>query len=190
MYGHMKNIFKLLSVALLCGAQTCSAQDNPEPVVKEYESCCGTEPVEFAFEKKQVYVPNAFSPNKDGVNDYFVPYVNDVVTDIWGFSIYSATGDTLLYQIPYFNSKIEIRNYGWNGLRPDGTAYKGLFRYKMRIDDRNANKHIVEGAACAIICGPEAKIFQSKQGCFYPIQAGEQGKLSKDKANEEKVCFQ
>jgi hypothetical protein len=186
----MKTLLNLFFIVMLGAAHSCSAQETPQVVSKDYEACCGTEPVEFTYDKKQVYVPNVFSPNKDGLNDYFAPFVNDVVTDIWGFSVYSAKGDTLLYQVPYFNTKMEINKYGWNGLRADGTAYKGLFHYKMRVDDIDANKHIVEGSACAVVCGPDAKVFQSKQGCFYPLQAGPEGKLIKDKANEEKICFQ
>ncbi|MDR6807511.1 hypothetical protein J2Y45_004711 [Dyadobacter sp. BE34] len=164
-------------------------QSNAKTSFEGYESCCGTQPVEFSYEKKRIYVPNVFTPNKDGVNDYFFPVVNDVVTDIWGFAIYSAEGDTMLYQKSYFNSKMPVQEYGWDGLRPDGSRYKGAFRYKMRVDDVRAKKDIVEGRACAIICGSEAEIFRTKSGCYFPVQAGQDGTLDKSVANGETNCF-
>ena len=184
------NIFTTLVFYLVIALSACTAQDPAIPLAKEYSSCCGTEHVELTFEKKQLFIPNAFIPTRDKENNFFAPYINDVITDVWGFSVYSAEGDTLLYQIPYFNSKMKIEEYGWNGLRPDGSTYKGLFRYKMRIDDREANKHIVEGKACAIVCGDDAKQLQSKVSCYFPIQAGEQGKLNREKTKESvKFCL-
>lgn len=183
----MKSSILLL---LLFGAVGTSLnQSGRKPVSEEYESCCGTQPVEFSYEKKRIYVPNVFTPNKDGVNDYFYPVVNDVVTDIWGFAVYSVEGDTMLYQKPYCNSKMPVQEYGWDGLRPDGSRYKGRFRYKMRVDDRWANKHIVEDYACAIICGSGTEVFRTKSGCYFPVQAGKEGTLDKSVANGETDCF-
>ncbi len=185
----MKNTLTLFILFLICSAQVCSSQDDPKVISQEYESCCGTQPVEFSYEKKRIYVPNVFTPNKDGVNDYFFPVVNDVVTDVWGFAVYTTEGDTMLYQKPYFNSKMPVQEYGWDGLRPDGSRYKGAFRYKMRVDDMLANKHIVEGRACAVICGSGSEVFQTKSGCYFPVQAGREGTLDTSIAHGETDCF-
>jgi len=187
----MKAIATILTVGLAAVSLSCYSQAGPEPKAEAYQSCCGTQPVEFSFEDKRVFVPNAFTPNGDKVNDYFAPFVNETISDVWGFAIYSAEGDTLLYLREHFFPNTEkVHEHGWNGLRPDGTPYKGLFRYRMRVDDKIARKFIVEGVACAIVCGKEAQVFQSKEGCFYPSQAGKEGTLEKEKASEEKICFQ
>lgn len=185
----MTNILKSITIlVIVASSQNCFSQKDHNPD-NEYESCCGTQPVEFSHDKKKVFVPNVFTPNGDGVNDYFTPFVNETVTDIWWLSIYSAKGDTLLYQTLYLDPKSDSRTKGWNGLRPDGTPYKGLFLYQMRIDDREANKHIIEGSGCVILCDPKTKIFKTKDGCFYPSQSAGQGKLDKSKNNQEKGCF-
>lgn len=187
----MKSIATILTIGMAGISLSCYSQEKPEPVVEAYKSCCGTQPVEFSFEDKRVYVPNVFTPNADKVNDYFVPYVNETISDVWGFAIYSAEGDTLLYlKEHFFPNPEKVNENGWDGLRPDGTVYKGLFRYRMRVDDKVARKYIVEGFACAIVCGKDAQVFQSKEGCFYPSQAGSEGKLARDKMSDEKVCFQ
>ena len=178
-------IFTLLILSL-CLPKFCTAQEKP--VANDYTSCCGTQPVEFAYEKQKIYVPNVFTPNGDGINDYFMPYINEEVGAVWGFTIYSAKGDTILYQREYFNYSKEEQNYAWNGLRRDGSQYAGLFKYEMRVDDKKANKHLVTGYACAIVCGPDTKIFKTKEGCFYPSQANK-GSIDKSIASKEKDCF-
>ncbi len=184
------NILKYSAFVLITTSMTCSAQKELAPLSKEYQSCCGTQPVEFALEEKKVYMPNVFTPNNDGVNDYFSPFFNEVVTAVWGFTIYSAKGDTIIYQKPFLSSKMDVKEYGWDGNREDGTPYTGLFRFKMRVDDRYANKHIVEGFACAIRCEAGTAVLKTKEGCYYPSQASKGGTLSKSQPNREKDCLQ
>jgi hypothetical protein len=184
----MKNIISLLLLAIICSAQTCSSQDEPNVVSKEYESCCGTKPVEFTSGKAYAYVPNVFTPNGDNVNDVFMPYVNEEVLEVRAFTILSAAGDTILFQRPSFNYK-DIKEYAWNGIRSDGSRYTGIFNYKMQILNSERVLKIVEGQACVIQCGTDAKVFKSKDGCFYPAQAGKNGILDKSISIAEKDCF-
>lgn len=184
----MKNIIHLLLILVLCSSQTCSSQSDPTTTSKEYESCCGTQPVEFTFGKSNIYVPNVFTPNGDKINDSFMPYVNaDDLTIRW-FTILSAEGDTVLFQRKDFNYD-QLDQYAWNGTRPDGSLYKGLFKYGMSIFSNDKQLKIVEGQACVIRCDPESKIFKTKSGCYYPSQAGKNGTLDKSIAISEKDCF-
>ncbi|MFQ5584854.1 MAG: gliding motility-associated C-terminal domain-containing protein, partial [Calditrichia bacterium] len=76
---------------------------------------CGTtgDAIAITFEKcGAVYLPNVFSPNGDGVNDYFFvqasPQVERVISlkifDRWGGLIFEAT-----------NFTPNDRGYGWDG---------------------------------------------------------------------------
>ncbi len=187
----LKRIYVLLFGGLLLSCQGLAQKGPDKPVSAEYQACCGVQPVEFTFAKKQIYVPNVFTPNGDGVNDYFMPYINQEVASVWGFTILSAKGDTVLYLMPYFDYSTEkdITRYAWNGRRQDGSLYKGLFKYRMRVDDKLANKDVIEGTACALLCGPEVKVFQTKEGCFFPVQAGLEGKKAFAQTNQETGCF-
>jgi hypothetical protein len=184
----MKNIVIVFLLLVFCNAHICFAQKDPVEVSQEYESCCGTQPVEFTLGKASVYVPNVFTPNGDDTNDVFMPHINKEVGEVWAFVIRSAVGDTLLFQRANINYK-DLKEYAWNGTRQDGSRYKGLFNYSMQIINRDKQLRFVEGQACVIQCGPDAKVFKSKAGCYFSLQAGVNGNLDKALSNVEKDCF-
>ncbi|HHJ49691.1 MAG TPA: gliding motility-associated C-terminal domain-containing protein, partial [Phaeodactylibacter sp.] len=80
---------------------------------------------------RPVYIPNAFSPNGDGINDYFTAFGGAVATSIVKFQVYSRWGD-LLFQtgsIPLNNEKL-----GWDGRAADGRPLKpGVYAYVIEI---------------------------------------------------------
>ncbi len=80
---------------------------------------------------RPVYIPNAFSPNGDGINDYFTAFGGAVATSIVKFQVYSRWGD-LLFQtgdIPLNNEKL-----GWDGRSADGRPLKpGVYAYVIEI---------------------------------------------------------
>ena len=126
----MKNTLILFIFLLISSAQTCAAQDAPKVAAQEYESCCGTQPVEFSYEKKRIYVPNVFTPNRDGVNDYFFPRqllgksigaFSMQVFNRWGEKVYETT-DPL---------------NGWDGTYHGKEVNAGVFVYFMTATFEN-----------------------------------------------------
>ncbi len=76
-----------------------------------------------------LFIPNVFSPNADGLNDEFiVQYTGDQpftcsVFDRWGGKQWSATNKTA----------------GWNGENENGPVPDGVYYYTLRIGDREFN---------------------------------------------------
>jgi hypothetical protein len=181
----------LLSMACL---QSCTAQNNgpKEPALpKEYEACCGVQPVDFKLGKHSIYVPNVFTPNNDGVNDYFYPFVSPEIGEVQGFTVFSAVGDTVLFQRPTLVYD-KLESFAWNGLRNNGSAYRGRFKYGMRIVSKDGLLRFVEGEACSILCEPGTKELKVKKNCFYPSQAGKDNKagmLDSTLDNKENDCL-
>lgn len=177
----------LTTLGLALSLSGCS-QETPDPVTSEtYEACCGAEPVEYTFGDARMYVPNVFTPNGDGVNDLFYPFVNDSVLAIDVFLIYTPVGDTLMFDRPGFDYN-NLGSYAWNGRRYDGSQHKGPFKYFVSFILKDG-LHEVEGRACSIVCGPEAAVFQTKEGCFYPVQSSAGGILNPTAPNFESDCF-
>ena len=77
-------------------------------------------PVEdnFAF-----FVPNSFTPNNDGVNEVFLPRVNDVVN--YEFIIYSRDGELIFYSTN--------PEEGWDGTFGEKPAPQGVYVWKINF---------------------------------------------------------
>jgi hypothetical protein len=175
-----------LSVVFCMYLQSCTAQETITS--SDYEACCGSKSVERTIGRGNTYVPNVFTPNGDGTNDHFRPFVSEGL-EAQAFTIYSAVGDTILYTRSYFGSTDTKTNLGWDGFRKDGTAYKGIFKYGIAIYAENNIREEITGEACCVRCEPSATILKSKDGCFYPIQADNKGHLDKSIAASERECF-
>jgi gliding motility-associated-like protein len=100
--------------------------------------CVYTHIITLTIEKGySLVMPNAFTPNKDGLNEYFTPVfigLSDMRLDIydtWGSLIYSETGDDL---------------QGWNGMIKETEAENGNYYYKFSAKTFYGELKIEEGA--------------------------------------------
>ncbi|MFT6845590.1 MAG: gliding motility-associated-like protein, partial [Flavobacteriales bacterium] len=68
-----------------------------------------------------IYVPNAFSPNGDGLNDVFTPVINGLtensyrlkVFNRWGEEIFKSDDITLGWDGTFKNEKCPPESYSW-----------------------------------------------------------------------------
>jgi len=188
----MKIILNLAFIMLFTTG--CEKVDNNlhqhKESVKEYESCCGTEPSVLESGKTYVYIPNVFTPNGDGKNDIFHPFVNNNITRIGYFEVFveTDTSTILLYQVTNVSID-EVKKKGWNGLDKEGKPHKGYFTYSIYFHTRDKGAFILKGAACAVLCGEDSAIFKNREGCFYPEQVDSDGVFNKSIKNSETDCF-
>ncbi len=91
--------------------------------------------------KENYFIPNSFSPNDDGINDYFTVYThNDLkisylrIFDRWGEMIFEANNITT-------NDDIK----GWNGKFRGRDAPRGTYTYDLKVSDAYQCVKLVKG---------------------------------------------
>lgn len=75
--------------------------------------CIATAQLDIIFiAKPDIYIPNTFSPNGDGLNDLFTLYSNDGVSSVLEMNIFDRWGEHI-YQAKNFNPNSAV--IGWDG---------------------------------------------------------------------------
>jgi len=75
-----------------------------------------------------IYMPNAFTPNGDGINDEFIPVLTFTPKEYY-FIIRSQWGNTIF--------ETEDPNVPWNGEFKGGMVNEGVFVYYLKVIDQN-----------------------------------------------------
>jgi gliding motility-associated-like protein len=70
-----------------------------------------------------LYIPNAFTPNGDGINDYFMPVLTSVVSV--DFSIFNRWGEEI-----YYSREIRPR---WDGTFNGILSPNDIYTYKIQV---------------------------------------------------------
>lgn len=97
-------------------------------------------------QEKAVYIPNVFSPNGDGINDFFTLYSDESVTirrmlifDRWGNRIFERN-----------NLAPNVEATGWDGTFRDRELSEGVYVYSIEIIDDMGNVDILQGSITLI----------------------------------------
>lgn len=93
-------------------------------------------------ESPRVFVPNAFSPNGDGVNDLLQVYSPGDVVKVLDFQVYSRWGELVFQQkdfLPNYSA------YAWDGYFRGQLMPNGVFVYKMEVLLVDGRREILSG---------------------------------------------
>lgn len=81
-------------------------------------------------EERSVYIPNAFTPNTDGLNEEFFVYASGWELESYSLKVFTRWGNMI------FESSDP--NKGWNGIGPGGQPCPmDIYVYVVRISDKN-----------------------------------------------------
>ncbi|HMG15062.1 MAG TPA: gliding motility-associated C-terminal domain-containing protein, partial [Saprospiraceae bacterium] len=102
-----------------------SCYDCPDPLASPYINttyilnvisptfCTYIDSINISIiQNRRVFVPNAFSPNGDGINDRLTVYAGPEVLKIKSFNIYSRWGEHIFEQNDFPPNAL---HYGWDG---------------------------------------------------------------------------
>ena len=95
------------------------------------DDCIGSSSVNFKIDKvRRIYVPTAFSPNGDGINDVLPIFGGPEVEKILGFSVYDRWGNKLMEEADFNPNNA---NFGWNGTFRDKVAAQGIYIWTAEV---------------------------------------------------------
>lgn len=94
------------------------------------------------LQKSAVWAPNVFSPNLDGVNDYFGIYVDGSVREVSTFQVFDRWGD-LCFRREHFLPFQEIE--GWDGVVRGKLLKPGVFTWIAEVEFLNGEKILYKG---------------------------------------------
>lgn len=93
--------------------------------------------------KSPIYVPTAFSPNADGVNDLFQIYAGPRVTNINTFMVFDRWGEMVYIEEDYTPNDIKI---GWDGNLDGEEMRPAVFVWFVEVELADGSIELLEGA--------------------------------------------
>ena len=91
---------------------------------------------------RRVFIPNAFSPNEDGSNDFFTVYADKAVVRVKSLRVFNR-GGSLVYEGFDFLPNNESK--GWNGKFRSEELDPGLFAYVAEIEFVDGRVEVYKG---------------------------------------------
>lgn len=96
------------------------------------DNCTASDSITIMVVKdRNVYVPNAFSPNNDGINDLLVIHAGPEANNVQSLRIFSRWGE-LIFEQSNFTPNSPI--HGWNGMYQDRLLDSGVYIWQAAID--------------------------------------------------------
>ena len=172
-----------LSVAVALIILVACKDDMAIPA--EYQGCCGTELVGFIVGSGKGYIPNAFSPNQDGLNDFFAIHGTPGVV-VQELSIKGRTGHTLFEGTDLTPNQPYMF---WDGRDQNDNFYRGRFSYEARVIGPTGDPKTISGTACSFLCGEGAIGTFMPSQCKWPSQVGSNGCYDSEIDSNESECF-
>ncbi|MEM7103842.1 MAG: gliding motility-associated C-terminal domain-containing protein, partial [Bacteroidota bacterium] len=121
-----------------------SCSDCPDPVatpldditytliVTDENGCTASDDIFISVDKdRDVYIPNAFTPNDDGINDVVIVYGNQGVAQVRIFRIYDRWGE-FVFEATNFDPNDPL--YGWNGTFKGKPMNPAVFVYYAEVE--------------------------------------------------------
>ncbi len=112
-------------------------------VLDELTACTETDIINIDVNKiRRVYIPNAFSPNDDGLNDIFTIYGGSDVVEVKMLRIFDRNG-ALVFEAENFQP--EDLNNGWDGRFLNEKVNSGVYVYFAEILFRDNETELFRG---------------------------------------------
>jgi len=107
------------------------------------DGCIDEDRISIVVKKDHpIYIPNAFSPNGDGINDYLNVYPGIGITQIKTFKIFTRWG-AQVYSMENFMPEYE--NEGWDGYFRGKPMSQGVYIYYLDVEYVDGTTEVIKG---------------------------------------------
>ncbi|MCF8239486.1 MAG: gliding motility-associated C-terminal domain-containing protein [Saprospiraceae bacterium] len=107
------------------------------------EGCPGQDDLSVEVsDRLKVYIPNSFSPDNDGINDFFSVYSNDENARVKNLAIYDRWGNALFYQQ---DLPVNDPSAGWDGMFRGKVLDPGVYIYVIELALSDVDSRIYKG---------------------------------------------
>ena len=89
-----------------------------------------------------IFVPNAFTPNDNGLNDVWLPIISNYGDEFYELVVYSRWGELIF--------KSNDPHVGWNGKHNGKLVEAGVFTYKITYGDILNKRYIKTGTVTVV----------------------------------------
>lgn len=96
--------------------------------------------VDIIPKEPQIFIPDAFSPNKDGINELFKPL--GLFFELLEIQIYDRYGGLLFHEMGVQSA--------WNGISRGKAVEQGVYVYLIKIRDEGGNVRVYSGDVLVI----------------------------------------
>lgn len=112
-------------------------------VATDFRGCTATDEVTILVDKtRKIFIPNAFSPDGDGYNDYFTVFGGIDVERVVNFRVFNRWG-AVVFSSNNFQPNDEL--VGWNGIVNGKKVDSGVYVYTAEILFKDGLKEIFYG---------------------------------------------
>ena len=119
------------------------ATTSYEVMVVDENGCADDDRITIIVEKtRPVYIPNAFSPNNDNINDIFMIQAGDSIKEVKAFAVFNRWGEPM---IELFNFQPNDPSFGWDGTHRGEVMNPAVFAYFAEIEFDDGEIIIYEG---------------------------------------------
>ena len=141
--------YGVLPLALLLFVAT--SDDEDFRLDGSVNNCCSYNPVDLTIGDGYVYIPTAFTPNGDGINDVFRVMVDSNVVFMDSIRIYP--GDFLSGAVFSADSLTDFTpSTSWDGTDAAGVITPGSYEYFVSLTARNGTSQSLIGRVCVLPC--------------------------------------
>jgi hypothetical protein len=179
---NLSNYF--LSILLIIFISTFPRCKSDEE--NKYQGCCNISSLLETLDTGRIFIPNAFTPNGDGVNDSFFPHTDGGIEAINSFIIKNQNGSIMFSRenLPS-NSQLD----GWNALDNQNNAIGGLFEYEVTVISVLGESATFTGEVCSYICLESGFPSENIDNCEFGSQHDGIGNLDQSLPSHEEECF-